>query len=129
MSPSLNSMSRPARLFRRLEARPYARTEYPPASNERTIADPTKPVAPVTITSPNVIGHQRFEIAKPPRPIILPHQPCKNLTSHQNRLIRPHGSLRFTPYRQSPRSRFLASTISLACVVERAGLSPGKNSA
>src|SRR5438132_13909650 len=89
MSPSLNSMSRPARLFRRLEARPNARTEYPPESNERTIADPTNPVAPVTITSPNVIGHQRFEIAKPPWAIILPH-PCKNLTRHENRLIRPH---------------------------------------
>src|SRR5438045_8954560 len=56
MSPSQTSISSSLRLFRGLRVRQSARTEYPATRNDRTSADPTKPVAPVTITSPSVIG-------------------------------------------------------------------------
>src|SRR5438445_6039487 len=52
MSPSMLSISSPARLPRGLAARTNARTEYPAARKARTIADPTNPVAPVTSTRP-----------------------------------------------------------------------------
>src|SRR4051794_21225066 len=55
MSPSQTSILSSLRLFRGLRVRQSARTEYPATRNDRTSADPIKPVAPVTMTSPSVI--------------------------------------------------------------------------
>lgn len=49
-SPSTMSTLRPARLLGAVDGRTNARTECPADSSARTIAEPTKPLAPVTST-------------------------------------------------------------------------------
>src|ERR1700724_2884038 len=87
MSPWTVSPSSPSRLVHGLEARTSTRTGYPALMSARTIADPTKPVAPVTSTRPAVT-------VSPVCGRIRRRCRCLHPVDHQGPVSNPHSGCR-----------------------------------